>query len=408
MNALPEKAKDIIRRTWGFSDLRPLQEQAMLCDLEGKDSLVVMPTGGGKSLCYQAPAVIRGSNRTTVVVSPLIALMKDQVDSLRASGVAATQLDSSLTGEERSKTEMDLAQGQLRMLFLSPERLVSTDIYRILQKIDVRTFAIDEAHCISHWGHDFRPEYRQLQRLRDFFPRASVHAYTATATEQVRHDISTQLGLREPTVLVGNFDRPNLTYRVLARHEELKQVFEVLDRHRGEAGIIYCPRRRSVDELTATLQEKKFSVLPYHAGMTGEQRQERRRRSGPSVWTWSLRRWHSAWALIAPTCVSCCIRRCPSRWNIISKRPAGRVATGWRQSACCCTRAAIFLSNKRLMEKSAAGGRRRPGVSEGRPQTPGRHRPLLPQRRLPPSGTCAVFWPGVCWLVVQRLRPVPR
>src|SRR5260370_9419387 len=166
--------------------------------------------------------------------------MKGQVDSLRGWGIAATQLDSSLTGAERSAYEMDLGQGERRLLFLSPERLVSTDIYRVLQQIDVRTFAIDEAHCISHWGHDFRPEYRQLNRLREFFPKASVHGYTATATEQVRRDIIAQLGLRDPAVLVGNFDRPNLTYRVLARHEDLKQVLEVLDRHRAEAGTAYC------------------------------------------------------------------------------------------------------------------------------------------------------------------------
>ncbi len=264
--------RGVVAQHWGFNSLRPLQEQAMQAVLEGRDSLVVMPTGGGKSLCYQAPAVFRGG--TTVVVSPLIALMKDQVDSLRACGVAASQLDSSLSDAERYAYEMDLRRGELRLLYLSPERLVSTDLYRILQQIDVRTFAIDEAHCISHWGHDFRPEYRQLQRLRDFFPKASVHAYTATATEQVRHDIATQLGLRDPTVLVGNFDRSNLTYRVMARQDVLKQVLEVLDRHRGEAGIIYCLRRRDVDDLTATLQGRKLSVSPYHAGMSAEQRQE--------------------------------------------------------------------------------------------------------------------------------------
>jgi ATP-dependent DNA helicase RecQ len=262
----------VIARHWGFRELRPLQEQAMRAALNGRDSLVVMPTGGGKSLCYQAPAVYRGG--TTVVVSPLIALMKDQVDSLRACGIAATQLDSSLSGAERSAYETDLRQGGLRLLFLSPERLVSSDIYRILQQIDVRTFAIDEAHCISHWGHDFRPEYRQLNRLREFFPKASLHGYTATATQQVRQDIITQLGLRDPVVLVGNFDRPNLTYRILARHDVLKQTLEVLERHRGEAGIIYCLRRRDVDDLAASLQAKKLSVIPYHAGMTSEQRHE--------------------------------------------------------------------------------------------------------------------------------------
>src|SRR6516162_4163982 len=188
--------KEVIVRHWGFRSLRPLQEQAMRAALDARDSLVVLPTGGGKSLCYQAPAVLRGG--TTVVVSPLIALMKDQVDSLRACSVAAASIDSSLTAGERFAYEMDVRQGEVRLLFMSPERLVQTDFYRVLQQIDVRTFAIDEAHCISHWGHDFRPEYRQLRRLREFFPGASVHAYTATATERVRQDIVTQLGLQNP------------------------------------------------------------------------------------------------------------------------------------------------------------------------------------------------------------------
>jgi ATP-dependent DNA helicase RecQ len=262
---------DVIAHHWGFRTLRPLQEQAMRAALDARDSLVVLPTGGGKSLCYQAPAVLRGG--TTVVVSPLIALMKDQVDGLRACGIAAAQIDSSLTDAERFVHEMDLRQGDVRLLFVSPERLVLTDFYRLLQQIDVRSFAIDEAHCISHWGHDFRPEYRQLSRLHEFFPNASVHAYTATATEQVRRDIITQLALRDPVVLVGNFDRPNLTYRILPRHDLLKQVGEVLDRHPSEAGIVYCLRRRDVDVLAAALQSKGVSAMPYHAGMDPEQRQ---------------------------------------------------------------------------------------------------------------------------------------
>jgi ATP-dependent DNA helicase RecQ len=263
--------QEIIVRHWGFRTLRPLQDQAMQAVLDGRDSLVVMPTGGGKSLCYQAPAVLRGG--TTVVISPLIALMKDQVDSLRACGIAAAQIDSSLSADERFAYEMDVRQGEVRLLFLSPERLVQTDFYRILQQIDVRTFAIDEAHCISHWGHDFRQEYRQLSRLREFFPQASVHAYTATATEPVRADIIAQLALNDPVVLVGNFDRPNLTYRILPRHDVTKQTLEVIERHEGEAGIIYCLRRRDVDDLAATLHKKGVKAMPYHAGMTSEQRQ---------------------------------------------------------------------------------------------------------------------------------------
>src|SRR5947209_5232405 len=218
--------KQVIAQHWGFRTFRPLQERAMRAVLEGRDSLVVLPTGGGKSLCYQAPAVVRGE--TTVVVSPLIALMKDQVDSLQACGVPAIQLDSSQTASERFAYEMDVMQGAVRLLFVSPERLVLTDFCQLLRRINVHTFAIDEAHCISHWGHDFRPEYRQLNRLKEHFPQASVHAYTATATERVRHDIIEQLRLADPAVLVGNFDRPNLTYRVLFRNDLLKQVEEVL------------------------------------------------------------------------------------------------------------------------------------------------------------------------------------
>jgi ATP-dependent DNA helicase RecQ len=265
-----DELKAVIARHWGFHELRPLQEQAMRAVLDGRDSLVVLPTGGGKSLCYQAPAVLRGG--TTLVISPLIALMKDQVDALRANDVAAAQLDSSLSAAERYATETDLREGRINLLFVSPERLVQTDLYRVLQQVKVRTFAIDEAHCISHWGHDFRPEYRQLSRLRELFPGASIHAYTATATEQVRRDIIAQLELQEPEVLVGNFDRPNLTYRVQSRHDLMRQVVEVLERHKDEAGIIYCPTRREVDDLAAALQKRSISALPYHAGMTSEQR----------------------------------------------------------------------------------------------------------------------------------------
>src|SRR5437762_7577956 len=209
----------VIERHWGFCVLRPLQEQAMRAVLDGRDSLVVMPTGGGKSLCYQAPAVLRGG--TTVVVSPLIALMKDQVDSLKACGVPAIQINSALSSGERTVHEYELLQGEVRLLFVSPERLALDDFCNLLRRIDVKTFAIDEAHCISHWGHDFRPEYRQLKRLKQLFPGAAVHAYTATATERVRRDIAVQLNLADPAVLVGDFDRPNLTYRVVPREKDL-------------------------------------------------------------------------------------------------------------------------------------------------------------------------------------------
>jgi ATP-dependent DNA helicase RecQ len=262
----------VIKRHWGFGALRPLQEQAMRAVLGGRDSLVVMPTGGGKSLCYQAPAVLRGG--TTVVISPLIALMKDQVDGLRACGIPAVQIDSSQSAAERFSYLQDVRDGAVRLVFVSPERLVLTDFCNVLRDLDVRTFAIDEAHCISHWGHDFRPEYRQLDRLRERFPGAALHAYTATATERVRRDITAQLALRDPEVLVGNFDRPNLTYRVLPRQNELKQVLEVIERHPDEGGIVYCISRREVDELAAALRKHGVKAAAYHAGLSQEERRQ--------------------------------------------------------------------------------------------------------------------------------------
>jgi ATP-dependent DNA helicase RecQ len=200
--------------------------------------------------------------------------MKDQVDALQACGVQAIQIDSSQGMLERSACLDDIRGGAVRLLFVSPERLMLGEFCKLLQRIRVRTFAIDEAHCISHWGHDFRPEYRQLDRLKELFPEASVHAYTATATERVRNDIAAQLRLRDPAILVGSFDRPNLTYRVLPRHDQLRQVRDVLGRHPNEAGIIYCPFRRDVDELAAALQHHGCKAMPYHAGMDRAERQE--------------------------------------------------------------------------------------------------------------------------------------
>jgi ATP-dependent DNA helicase RecQ len=263
---------ETVKKHWGYDSLRPLQEEAMLASLSGRDSLVVMPTGGGKSLCYQAPAILQ--DHVTVVVSPLISLMKDQVDGLRECGVAAGQMNSSQSLDDLRAVERAVLRGEVKLLFVSPERLVTPRCREFLSEARVKTFAIDEAHCISHWGHDFRPEYRQLAALREQFPDSSMHAYTATATPQVRRDIAQQLGLREPLVLVGDFDRPNLTYRVLPRHDESKQVLDVLERHRGEAGIIYCIRRKDVDALSDKLRRRGLNALAYHAGLTQEERRD--------------------------------------------------------------------------------------------------------------------------------------
>jgi ATP-dependent DNA helicase RecQ len=266
----PDEVLAVIRRHWGFDTLRPLQAAAIKTFLAGRDSLLVLPTGGGKSLCYQAPAIVRGD--TTVVVSPLISLMKDQVDGLRACGVPAIQLNSSLSSEEVRAGERAVIDGKIRLLFASPERLATGSFRSLLKQVGVRRFAIDEAHCISHWGHDFRPEYRQLGELKKLFPHSSVHAFTATATKQVRADIAAQLRLDNPEIMVGNFDRPNLTYSVVPRYDEYQQTFEVVGRHSGEAGIIYCMRRRDVDDMTGALKKKGINAVPYHAGMEADER----------------------------------------------------------------------------------------------------------------------------------------
>ncbi len=242
----------------------------MTAVMAGRDSVVVMPTGGGKSLCYAAPALL--NEGITVVVSPLISLMKDQVDGLVANGAPAAMINSSQSSAQRRAVERELLAGRVKLLFASPERLAVPSFRALLQQAGARTFAIDEAHCISHWGHDFRPEYRQLGALREQFPEASIHAYTATATRKVRHDISQQLALRDPLLLVGDFDRANLVYRILPRRDESKQIIEVLERHRSESGIIYCIRRKDVDALAADLQKRGYSVRAYHAGMTADER----------------------------------------------------------------------------------------------------------------------------------------
>jgi ATP-dependent DNA helicase RecQ len=302
---------DVLHRVWGFSEFRPLQREAMHAILDARDSVVVLPTGGGKSLCFQAPAIVPpyvvsgfppslrtqaaelwrdlaeaqgaeagrtregppegGRHGLALVVSPLISLMKDQVDGLRVDGVAASYLNSTLLPHERDEVIASVREDRCRLLYVSPERIVgegSGPLRRLLQQAGLRFIAIDEAHCISQWGHDFRPEYRQLGQLRDDFPSASFHAFTATATERVRRDIVSELRLRDPLVLVGSFDRPNLTYRVLRRGNLHRQLLDILARHEDEAGIVYCSSRREVEALADWLQSEGHSAVPYHAGLT--------------------------------------------------------------------------------------------------------------------------------------------
>ncbi|MBI4485489.1 MAG: ATP-dependent DNA helicase RecQ, partial [Acidobacteria bacterium] len=269
---------DALHRIWGFSGFRPLQREAMHAILASRDSVVILPTGGGKSLCFQAPAIVdAGPARRGValVVSPLISLMKDQVDGLRVDGVAASYLNSTLLPAERDEVLASVREDRCRLLYVSPERIVgegSQSLRRLLAQAGVRFVAIDEAHCISQWGHDFRPEYRQLGRLREDFPGVSLHAFTATATVRVRRDIVSELRLEDPLLLVGSFDRPNLTYRVLRRGNLHNQLREILGRHDREAGIIYCPSRREVESLAEWLKAQGLRALPYHAGLADDTR----------------------------------------------------------------------------------------------------------------------------------------
>ena len=263
------KIKQNLKRYWGYDQFRPLQREAMEAVCGNRDSVVVLPTGGGKSLCYQVPAMVLDG--LTVVVSPLISLMKDQVDALTQNGVPAARLDSTIDPGMQQSIINALSSGQVKILYLSPERLLSENFQPVLRSLDVRFVAIDEAHCVSMWGHDFRPEYRKLSAVREIFgENVTIGAYTATATEQVRDDIAVQLGLREHSLLVGSFDRPNLIYRVKRRSNLLSQLQKVIDRHEGESGVIYCIRRNDVDELTSSLSRLGYKTMGYHAGMNDE------------------------------------------------------------------------------------------------------------------------------------------
>jgi ATP-dependent DNA helicase RecQ len=264
----PDAATDlhaVLKRHFGYDTFRPLQDEIIADTLANRDVLVLMPTGGGKSLCYQLPALVRPG--LTVVVSPLIALMKDQVDSLRRHGVPAALLNSTLDQQELRDVVRGLRGGRFRLLYVAPERLMKPGFLAEMVPWKPALFAIDEAHCISEWGHDFRPEYRQMADLRLRFPEVPMMALTATATERVRADIVAQLGLRDPGIYVASFNRPNLHYTVEPKARPKERLVRFLRERLGQAGIVYCGTRRGTEALAEKLRGEGFKAVPYHAGM---------------------------------------------------------------------------------------------------------------------------------------------
>ncbi|MSU21205.1 MAG: DNA helicase RecQ [Pedosphaera sp.] len=265
MNSERIALEPILKQYFGFTSFRPYQEEIIRDALAGRDVFALLPTGGGKSLCFQVPPLVRPG--LTVVVSPLIALMKDQVDAMQAIGVAATFLNSSLEPHESRSRLRGLHTDQFRLLYVAPERLMLSGFLSDLQRWNVRLIAIDEAHCISEWGHDFRPEYRQLAGLRELFPNVPVMALTATATERVREDILKLLRLRDPSRYVASFNRPNLSYRVLAKNKPYEQTLAFIRERLKESGIVYCQSRKTVEKVAERLNADGIKAKPYHAGL---------------------------------------------------------------------------------------------------------------------------------------------
>ncbi len=265
--------RELLKRHFGYDAFLPLQEEIIATVLEGRDALVLMPTGGGKSLCYQLPAM--QFDGLTLVVSPLISLMKDQVDALKANGIAAAFVNSTLSRRDIERVEKQAERGTLKILYVAPERLALPGFYHFLSKLDVSFVAVDEAHCISMWGHGFRPDYRKLGELRRSLPGVPFLALTATATERVREDIVEQLHLERPERFVASFNRANLSYAVLPKQEDsFTRLEELLQGHKGESAIIYCTARRQTETMASRLRSSGFDAQPYHAGLEDEVRHE--------------------------------------------------------------------------------------------------------------------------------------
>lgn len=264
--------RQTLQRYFGYTDFYPLQEEIIGDVLEDRDVLVLMPTGGGKSICYQLPAVMRGN--LTIVISPLIALMKDQIDNLRAIGITAASINSTLDHVRISEIKSQLVKNHIRLLYVAPERIMLPQFFDFLQQLSISMIAIDEAHCISEWGHDFRPEYRKLNLLKSQFPNVPLIALTSTATPLVQSDIINQLGMANPKIYRGSLDRRNLFYQIRPKKEMYQNLLWYIRNHPKDSGIIYCQSRKSVEALCDRLREDGIRALPYHAGLTPDVRSE--------------------------------------------------------------------------------------------------------------------------------------
>lgn len=270
-------AIDILKNTFGYDQFRPPQEDIIATLIDGGDALVLMPTGGGKSLCYQIPAIVRKG--CGIVISPLIALMQDQVDSLREYGVRASFLNSTLDRQEEFQIEKSLLAGQLDLLYIAPERLIQPRTLSLLKQSNISLFAIDEAHCVSQWGHDFRADYLELSLLHEEFPGVPRIALTATADKRTREEIIVRLELRQASQYFAGFDRPNIRYTIAIKHNPRNQLLRFLkNEHSNDAGIIYCLSRKKTEETATWLSKQGFDALPYHAGLSSEIRAEHQSR----------------------------------------------------------------------------------------------------------------------------------
>src|SRR3989344_5432879 len=260
--------ENLLKQYFGYNEFRPMQLDIIKITLEKRDSLVIMPTGGGKSVCYQLPTL--KFEGLTLVISPLISLMKDQVDGLKANGINAEYINSSLSQEEIIDIKKRIREKKVKLLYIAPERLTSEDFRIFLSTLTVSLIAIDEAHCISEWGHDFRPEYRNLESLRTIFPESPIIALTATATEKVRIDILKQLSLRDPKIFLASFNRKNLNLKIIEKKKSMEKIIKILKEYRDESVIIYCFSRKDSENIAEKLRYRGFNALPYHAGLDNE------------------------------------------------------------------------------------------------------------------------------------------